>query len=55
MTKKNYQIINFWQTGKKAASAFSELRTESSYLGLIGADFALKKVLLHEIDDEEVI
>ena len=45
----------FCQTGKKAASAFSEEGTESSSLGRIGADFAWKKVILYEIDDEEVI
>ena len=33
----------------------SELRTESSSVGPIGADFARKKVLLYEIDDEKVI
>ena len=36
-------------------SAFSELRTESSSVGPIGADVARKKVLLYEIDDEKVI
>ena len=45
----------FWQTGKKATSVVSEQRSESSSLGPIGADLAWKKVLLHEIDDEEVI
>ena len=45
----------FCQTGKKAASAFSKVETESSSLGRIGADFAREKVLSYEIDDEEVI
>ena len=40
----------FCQTGKKAGTT-----TECNYLGPIGADFAWKKVLLYEIDDEEVI
>ena len=42
-------------TGKKAVSAFSELRTESISLGPIRADFARTKVLSYVIDDEEVI
>ena len=45
----------FCETGKKAASAFSELRPESISLGPIGADFARKKVLSYVINDEEVI
>ena len=45
----------FWQTRKKATSVVSEPRSESSSLGPIGTDFARKKVLLYEIDDEEVI
>ena len=45
----------FWQTGKKATSVVSEPRSESSSLGPIGTDFARKRVLLYEIDDEEVI
>ena len=47
--------IFFCKTGKKAVSAFSELRTESSSVGPIGADFVREKVLLYEIDDEKVI
>ena len=45
----------FWQTGKKAVSAFSEPRRKSSSLGPIEADFARKKVFSYNINDEEVI
>ena len=35
---------------EKASNAVLELRTESSYLGHIGADFAWKKMFLYYMD-----